>query len=302
MKIILGLTWICSFYIAFIFRNNLNFASYEDVYLQRSSTEGIGTDVFTGYLSTWLANVMIPICAAYGLFAKKKWYFIASISGALICYMSKADKSIFLFPVFILALYYFLKNSNLKNSFSSIGIALSSIMTFTLVVPTNIFFIAIFWMRTLGTGGILTNFYQKFFMDHPLTYYSHVRIINAITGAYPYGDLAVGQVVGKEYWSDDMNANANFWAIDGIASLGEAGIIIASLLLFCIFLLFNRICAGYNKLFIICILIPYITILLNQSLFSSLVTGGGFWILIILLFKSTINNPYINENFNHNRS
>ncbi|KAA5535390.1 hypothetical protein [Paenimyroides baculatum] len=301
MKIILIFTWIGTLYIAFVYRDSLNFVSYEDVYIQRSATEALGRDVFTSYFGAWLANVLIPFSVTYGLFSNKKIYFISGTVASVIIYMSTADKAIFLFPLIIFVIFKFLKNKNLKNSLSSIGIGLNIIMSITLISGFTVFS-ALFWMRTLGNGGLLTTLYHEFFSTHPNTFFSHINVVNAITQSYPYENKSLGQVVGNTYFSDLTNANANFWATDGIASLGENGIIFSSIILFLILILFNRITAHYNKIFVICVLIPFLSTLLNQSLFSSLLTGGGFWIIFILSFKNMLTNSFINENNNNTGS
>ena len=298
LKIVLVLTWIGTLYIGYTYRGSLRFASYEDVYIQRSATAALGSDVFTAYFGAWLANVLIPICSAYGLFSGKKMYFISGAVSALIFYMATADKAILLFPYIILGLYYLLRNKELKNSFSAITIGISSIMIITLYTGFTIFS-ALFWMRTIGNGGLLTSLYHEYFEKNPVTYYTHINFVNALTKSYPYGDKSLGQVIGSQYYSNETNANANFWATDGIASLGDIGIIVSSLMLSFVFYLFNRVSVGYHKLFIVCILIPYISSLLNQSLFSSMFTGGALLIMLILSFKSMVKNPYINENINN---
>lgn len=300
-KVMLVLTWLISMYVAFIYRDSLNFASYEDVYIQRELTSNIGQDVFSAYLIAWLANVLVPFTATYGLFSKKYFYFYSSVVASLIIYMSSADKAILAFPFIILALFFIFRKINFKIIFTAVGSFLLVIMVGTLVYGWSLFS-ALFWMRTIGNGGLLAVYYHKFFQDHPNTYYTHINVINKISDAYPYGDLIIGQVVGRHYWSSDQNANANFWATDGIAALGDIGILVAGIFLFLTFLLFNKISQPFNKLFLICIFVPFTSSLLNQSLFSSLVTGGGFLTLLILSFKSTIQNPFINENTHNSRS
>lgn len=301
LKVVLGLTWFGTLYIAYKYNGNLRFSNYEDVYIQRSATSELGKDLFTAYFGAFFANVFIPISSTYGLFAKKKIYFISGAIGSLIFYMATADKAILLFPYIILVLFFFLKNKSLNNTFIVLTLGLCTLEVITLVSGFSIFS-ALLWMRTIGNGGLLTSLYHDFFQTNPLTYYTNVNFINALTQSYPYGTKGVGQVVGAYYYSSEMNANANFWATDGIASLGDIGILIASIALCFIFYLFNKIMAGYNKLFLVCILVPYITSLLNQSLFSSLLTGGALMVMFILSFKSMLKNPYINENINNSRS
>lgn len=299
-KVILVLTWLTTLYIAFIYRGSLKFSSYEDVYIQRSATMELGKNVFTGYFGAFLANVFIPICATYGLFSKKRIYLISAFTGSLIIYMSTADKQILLFPFMIVGVYKLLVKSSLKNSFLSIGLGLIGIMSITLATGISIFS-ALFWMRTLGNGGMLTTYYHKFFNEHPNTHFSHINVVNAITNGYPYGEKSLGQVIGGEYWSEELNANANFWATDGFAAMGDMGIIFSGLILFVIFVIFNKISLYYNKLFLICILIPFLGTMMNTSLFTSLVTGGGFLIFLFLSLKNTTKNSYINENSNNYR-
>src|SRR5690606_24851887 len=127
-----------------------------------------------------------------------------------------------------------------------------------------------------------------------------INVVNVLTNSYPYGDKSIGQVVGHTYWNES-NANANFWATDGIASLGEIGILVSSFVIFLLFILFNRISQVYNKTFLILVLVPYLNALLNMSLFTSLLTGGAFIIFFLLSFKSSVYNPYVNENINYSR-
>ncbi len=299
-KIVLFLTWLGTLYIGFKYRGNLRFVSYEDVYIQRSATEALGSDIITAYFGAWLANVFIPISAAYGLFSNKRLYFLSALLASIIFYMATADKAILSFPFIIYGLFKLLKNRSLNNAFSIITIGLSLVMIYTLNTEFSIFS-ALFWMRTLGNGGLLTVLYHDFFQHHPVTYYSHINFINALTHYYPYGDQSLGKLIGSEFFSDETNANANFWATDGFAAFGTAGILIASLLLFINFLVINKITKGYKPVFLLCIFVPYISSVLNQSLFSSFLTGGEVWLLFILIFKSSQNNMYINEDSNNNR-
>jgi hypothetical protein len=146
-------------------------------------------------------------------------------------------------------------------------------------------------MRTLSIGGLLNVMYFNFFSSHPYTYFSHVNIINFFTGIYPYGNKGLGQVVGSYFLSDDLNANANFWATDGIASLGVVGILLISILVYYFLVLINGVSKGLNIVFVSLVFIPLIGSLLNTSFFSTLLTGGGFLLIFSLMFieKSQLN-------------
>lgn len=291
-KVVLALSILSTGYMIVKYGSNLKLVSFEDVYEQRSATSKLGADVFTAYISSWLAYMMVPMCLTYGLFAKKKIYFLVGIFASIIIYMAIASKTALVFPIVIYFLYRILKNRNLKSSFSYLGMALIVLMFVSLLFDFNIY-TSILWMRTLGNSGSLTMHYHYFFQEHPLTYYSHINFINALSQSYPYGSKSLGEAVGTQYWGEDMNANANFWATDGLAAVGDLGILLSSFLLFIVFIFFNRICKGYNLIFLVLTLIPYIMFILNTSLFSALLTGGAFFIFLILSFSSTEQNPFI---------
>jgi hypothetical protein len=83
---------------------------------------------------------------------------------------------------------------------------------------------ALYYLRLLGTGGWSMSLYYDFFVTNGYTYYSHIGPIGALTGAYPYGSLGLGQVIGYNYFgSEETNFNANFWASDGFAAIGVVG-------------------------------------------------------------------------------
>ena len=271
-------------YIIIIYHDNLRFVSIEDVYVQRSSNKDFGQRNIFGYIYIWLSNALIPFLLSYGLFAKKYKYFLLGILACLIVFMATAAKSVLTYPLLILLIYLFIRGRSLKHTFAFIGLGLSLLLLIIINSDVNLL-TSLFLMRTIGNGGSLTRHYHDFFLSHPHTYYSHVNVVNLFTNSYPFKDLSIGQVVGREYYSYDMNANANFWATDGIASLGDMGIIISSVILFLVFVVFNNLSKSYNKLFLIMILIPYLFSLLNTSLFSSVISGGAFIIFLLLSTK-----------------
>ena len=289
-KIVLFLCFAIAFYIAFVYRSNLQLVNFEEVYAQRSANQDFGNDNITGYLSVWLLNVLVPLCIVYSFFSKKKIYFIAGAFACLILYMATAAKSAVFMPIIMYGLYRLLLTKNLLRSFNIIGLALIVILLFSLMFEFNVYS-SILWARTVGNGGSLTKYYYDFFQNNPNTYFSHINFINSIGDYYPY-QQELGVVVGNYYWGD-ANANANFWATDGIAAIGDFGIIISSVLLFLVFIIFNTVADRYNMLFIILVLIPYTLSLLNTSMFSSLLSGGALIIFGILSFNSSLNNKYI---------
>ena len=93
----------------------------------------------------------------------------------------------------------------------------------------------------------------------------------------------MGYIVGAEFWSADMNANANFWATDGIASMGIFGILLINIIFSLVLYVLNVVSSNTNKLFVILLFLPLISAFLNASTFTALFSGGAFLSILFLL-------------------
>ena len=297
---ILLLTIICSVYSLYVFRGNLKLVSFANVYTLRSANIDIGIDTVTRYITAWLNSLFIPVCALHGILNKHYFYFLVGVSSSLALYMCTASKSTILMPFIMLGLYFLLSISRKADIFSSMIITLTLLMLGLLLVlnfqgmdSPLAMLASIIILRVIATGGILNVLYYEFFLDHPNTYYSHIGPINFFTNWYPYGDVSIGQVIGAYFVSDDLNANANFWASDGIASIGIIGVLVISIILFVIVVFLNTISKRHNQFFLILLFIPLLGTLLNTSLFQTMWSGGGFFITLLLLLLKTENKSFI---------
>lgn len=288
-RIFLILTIISTLYVLYIYRGNLAFVSIRNVYEHRFANSAIGTDVISRYLMSWVSAFFVPVCLIYGIVNKKRIYIIAGTVACIVMYMATTSKGTLLLPIILLGLYFLLSRFDINQIYSSITLLLSlSIIVLLLTFPqpgSLVFYISsLFMWRVVGCGGHLNLWYYDFFSNHPHTHYSHIGPINLFMKSYPYGSLDVGQVVGRFYWTEDANTNANFWATDGIAAYGIAGIIIVSVVLLCIMVLLNTFTKKFDKKFILLLFIPFLSTLLNTSLFTTMWSGGGIFIIIFLLF------------------
>jgi hypothetical protein len=158
----------------------------------------------------------------------------------------------------------------------------------------NIFFLlsSLLLWRTIGNAGQLNIAYYEFFNTNPYTFYTHIGPINFFANSYPYGDRELGQIIGQDFFlSEDLNANANFWASDGFASMGLFGVVIISILMLGILVWVNTISKFKNQLFILLLLIPLLGSLTNTSLFSTMWSGGGFFMFLVFsLIKLPVKN------------
>ena len=300
---VLVIAILLTLYVMWVYRGNMRLVSFNEVYELRAKNAELGTGLF-GYISSWLYTFFVPTCLVYGLMNKKKRFIVFSCVSCVIIYMATGSKGFVFFPVIIGGCYWLFKRVAFKHIYSKFVSVLSFALLILLIVPTfshHVFDIKmrIMW-RIIGNGGYITMWYYDYFSANPYTYYSHVNIINRITGGYPY-DVPLGFVIGREYWSPLMNANANFWATDGIAATGMFGVVLVTLLFFCIFVFLNSITKKINPLFVLLLTIPFIYSILNLSLLTSLLTGGGFLLMFFFIILNSNNNITTNENSNDNR-
>jgi hypothetical protein len=141
--------------------------------------------------------------------------------------------------------------------------------------------VAVIFMRSFAIQGAMTGVYLDFFTNSPYTYYSHLSVINNLI-EYPY-HAPLGIVVGEFLiGTTSMNANANFWATDGIGGAGLLGLFIIAAIV--------GIFLASIKWFIPADLtplaatasIPFIMALGNASFFTNLITGGGILLFVVI--------------------
>lgn len=288
MPAALAMTVLSTAYILFVYRGSLQFASFgQDIYLARDTNASLGGGLVTRYVSSWLLTVFVPLCLAFGLSARRHRYTISGTLACLILYMATANRLMILLPFILLSLYLLLRQ-RLSAMLPLLTAALSLLIAGLVAVaqPGGAAFLpaAIVLNRTIGNGGQLAVAYYDFFSFYERTGYSHVNGLNLLTRPYPYGDLGVGQVVGQFYWSPWMNANASFWATDGIAAMGVPGVAIISIATALLFVVMNSVTQRYDRLFAFLCFLPFATTLLNQALFSSFWSGGAFFLILFFAF------------------
>lgn len=282
-----------SIYIFYFYRNNMKFVNFlesgGELYEFRSENDAL-TEQFAlnRYLITWLSRNFYPFLIIFFLIKKQYIRLGIVILATVGIFMINAGKLDFFMPFLLIGFYYFLKKrlEFVRKYFFAVlvgAIFFISILLFIFIeTETGFALAAIVFLRTLGISGYLFVHYIDFFTHHPYTNFGHVNIINAIAGNYPYGNEDLGRVV----FYNKMNGNANFWIMDGVAGQGILGIFVISLLFFFILIFINRLKTLYDERILYLLFLPVIMILLNVSLFTTLLTGGGLLlVLLLLIFK-----------------
>lgn len=235
------------------------------------------------YLIQWLTTAFFPLLLICYLKNRSYLKYGMVMAGYLIVFMMDMQKITFFLP-FVLTLVYFLPGKNrtgfLYYFHSGLIGALIGISYLLYVYRDNLFVFAlsgIFILRTQCISGLLFTLYIHFFENHPYTYYTHVNIVNWLTEAYPYTD-----VLGRAVSQGGMNANATFWITDGLAAMGWSGIIVISIIFIFFKSTLNSIECRYDRYDCFIIFLPAVSMMLNASLFTA-VLSCGFLVLYLIL-------------------
>ena len=272
-----------------IFRGNFRIVSFADVYDLRSGADDIMEGSFVHYAIMWLSAVVGPFLMAWGVVRKRTSGFLAGVLVQGFVYSATGAKSVVVSIFVVLALALVLRDRG-----ASFGLKVSWIcasLTFALFLgrslggSESLFFwlFSLVFMRTFGNSGLTTAWYHDFFLRNPMTYYSHIKGVSWFV-IYPYTN-PLGIEVGSFYSGDPtLDANAHFWATDGLAAWGLAGILVISVVCAMVFWVLDSTAKGHD-LRLTALTVSFAALnLANISLFTSLLSGGLGLLMIFLYF------------------
>ena len=274
-------TILTTLYLVYKFSGNMRFVGFEDIYDLRSENSQF-SDPISQYLTMWATYLIYPIYFSLGLVKRQKMYLLIGILGHIMIYMISGAKASILMPVIIFLIYIVVTKIKYLSFSQSLAFFVSSLslLLFKVDVDSLFLFRSIFLMRTLSMPGYLFSNYLSFFSNHPYTQYSHIGIVNSFTNSYPYGDIPIGVVIG-DYDMTNANANANFWATDGVAAYGLMGIVIITITMIVFFIVVNNLLKDKKTIFSYLVFTGTILSLLNVSFFTTLLSSG---LLLLVLF------------------
>ena len=271
-------------YLLYKFSGNMRFVGFADVYeLRFENSEN--SDSLSQYFTMWATYFVYPIYFTIGLVGKNKINLIIGIIGHIIIYMITGAKASILMPLIIFLFYSVLKKIKYFSLSQSLLFFIACFALLLFWVDIDALFVtrSVFLMRTLSMPGYLFSNYLSFFSTHPNTNYSHIGLVNSFTNSYPYGNDPIGVVIGN-YDSTNANANANFWATDGVAAQGIIGIVIITVIMFLFLLWINSLFKNRQSIFYILVFTGEIFSLLNVSFFTTLLSSGLLFLVFILKF------------------
>lgn len=285
--ILISIAVVAVGYIIYSYRGSLSFVSLHDVYIHRARNSEIGASGLTGYVVSWTSAFVVPVLIAVGLSRKKYIYIAVGCIASIVIYMAEASKGVLLMPVILYLLHILISKFGVDNLYRSTVLTLSAVMffgtvyvlKFDLSAPLTMA-VAIVIMRVVATGGILNTIYYEFFQNNPKTYLSQYQPLNNIFQNYPYQGESVGYVIGREYVSEGMNVNANFWASDGLMNAGLLGVLVITSVV-CIFLvILNRSARNCPLSLSSLLVLIFFSTAANTSFLQALWSGGGLFMLL----------------------
>ena len=279
-------------YLLTIFGSYFQLADFEDIYDVRSAASALveaSGSKFSGYAQTWLSGFIFPFLFAFGVFRKRRIFIVIAAAGYFYLLGIGGSKSTML-AMFYLSAIYFLVRSGGKNAVAKMAICLAGLLIFPAILDVagesgsaiDIWYVAIIHARIFTIPQLSIGQYLNFFADHPLTYGSHITGVNLVV-TYPY-DMDVPRTVGKYFYDAELTANVNMWAQDGIASFGLIGIPIVSFIAAILFWIFDSIAKLHDPRFVTVALGNIALSFANISLFTTIISGGLFWLTIAIYF------------------
>ena len=262
----------------------MRLVSFEDVYDLRFESS-IEQSVVANYLISWLAYCFLPFYFARGLL-RKRWGDIGiGLIGSLLIYSATGAKAAILMLPIVCCLNVLMGSG--RNFLLRLMIAMTVVIFLVIaLIPDEgilMWIKSILMVRVLGTGGWTIATYYEYFSTHSFTFFTHIGPINALTGAYPYGEYSLGQTIGLNYTgSSQANFNANFWASDGFAALGVLGIPVVTVAMTGVFYAINRIASGCPPRFVALWLTGFWLAVMNVPLTTALLSGGGGLTMLLL--------------------
>jgi hypothetical protein len=278
------------------FAGNIRLVGFEDLYAQRELVNKSVRSGWAWYASGFLANAFNPFLVSYGLATRRWWLVLLGVAAQVFLFATAAQKIVLVTVPLIIAFFLLVfdrkRFSLVRVGGFSVLVSIGFLPMLFLVTGAGAYedllrnLIALVYLRTFCTTGAMVAVYADYFQTHPWTHYSH-SLVGAPFSTYPY-DAPLGEVVG-DFVTGGMvyvNANAGFFATDGFAALGGAGVLLIGAIV-AAFLAAIAMLLGDKRLPVMCgTLLPYGMGLANTSFFTSLLTGGGFVAVLLLVLWS----------------
>lgn len=279
--------------IFYYFGSFMRIVDFSEVYDLRKASSSVQVSGFVGYIVMWLTALSLPYYFSMALTKKSLTMLLFALIVSISLYAANGAKVAILNGLIIFSLYFIVK---IRGDFL-FKILFCSVAVFFVVIilPDDglaLWVKSIFMVRVYSNSGWMMVMYYDYFSEFGYTYFSHINIVNKFLDNYPYGDLALGQVIGiKVSGNTEANFNAIFFASDGIAAVGPVGIVLVTLAFIFFLFLLDVVSKKIERVFLFMFLSGFLMTLLNVSLSTSLLSGGGLLIFMLLCLNGYFRSP-----------
>ena len=289
--ILLSIIMLIPFVLTYKFNINAkSFTFGSELYEARAAAKSAG-NIFTSYLMGPLTKVVLPIAIILGIKEKKLWMSAIGILLMLYIFAVNPHKALFL-SIFLIVAFYFFDNYRSKAGLILSGI-LILISTSLIVSATtgNILAESIFVRRMFFLPVQICNYCFDFYDGNPI-YLSH-SVLSSFSD-YPYSLEPAFLMGDYMYGKPGTSCNTGIIA-DGFMNFGHIGSILFVMITAVIIKFIESL--NIDKTYF-GIVIAFVMLFLNSALFTSMLTHGGLFLLLILIFfmKDTDND----KNMPHN--
>lgn len=290
--ILMSLLFLVPFVITYKFNLNIKAFSFgSELYEARAAAKS-SSNIFTSYLMGPLTKVLLPIAIILGIKEKKLWMSIIGILLMLYMFAVNPHKALFL-SIFLIVAFYFFDNYKAKAGLILSGI-LILIFTSIFVSATtgNILAESIFVRRMFFLPVQICNYCFDFYDGNPI-YLSH-SVLSSLSD-YPYSLEPAFLMGDYMYGKPGTSCNTGIIA-DGFMNFGHIGSILFVMVTAVIIKFIESL--NIDKTYF-GIVIAFVMLFLNSALLTSMLTHGGLFLLLILIFfmKDTDNDK--NMPYNH---
>lgn len=254
------------------------FSLGSNTYDRRAEAVAAG-NIFTAYLMGPLCKVMLPMLLLWGMLYLRRYWWAAllAMSCMLYLFMVSPQKSI-LFSIAIVILCGFFKDAFVKSGVLLLGVlALCAGVVLLNVATGHVMAESIVVRRLFFIPALVTDSYFAFFDHHPILL-SHSFLHHFFE--YPY-TLDPSHLIGKMMYNRSITSCNTGIVADGFMNFGHLGAIFFVFIGAFLFHLMESVDYDSRYLGLVVLLL---FAFLNGALFTSLLTHGGWLLLLVVLF------------------
>lgn len=294
-RVILVVFLVLSLTIFFYFKDIMTFASIDDVYVQRFVAADMTSGV-TGYARAYYGYLLSPLMIAMGVCNRARWGLAAlGVAGFIMSYMIDASKISLVIPLIMIGAGLLFSWRGLKLYHLTGAMIFLCLLSATLTSSTRLvrFLADLVLLRTVSIPAQTFAQYFDVFYQKGYTWWSNVTGLNLVLpvpAAFRSDQFwpVLGQIVGAEYYgfASRVNLNANPFVGEGVAAGGWVGVIVISAAISLFLYALDKLSIGWDRRFVLVLMVPIGLTLTNVHLSTFLVSFGGLaWLLMFRFYK-----------------